>query len=198
MISLHEGRGPGGRKPARTRVLALRLTVAAIQPRIWRRLLVRDTMWLSRLHEAIQVLFGWYDYQTHLFFLGDKRYGNPMDHGSVVIEDDRDVTLADVHLAEQGRGAYDYLFAEGWHVDIRLEKAAAAEKGATYPRCVAGERAGPPEDCGGLQAYKDMLYCLKHPETDLGGEWREWLGPAYDPEKCDLAAINKALKRLAK
>jgi len=198
MISLHEGRGPGGRKPARTRVLALRLTVAAIQPRIWRRLLVRDTMWLSRLHEAIQVLFGWYDYQTHLFFLGDKRYGNPMEQGNVVIEDDRDVTLADVRLAEQGRGAYDYLFAEGWHVDIRLEKAAAAEKGATYPRCVAGERAGPPEDCGGLQAYKDMLYCLKHPETDLGGEWREWLGPAYDPEKCDLAVINKALKRLAK
>ncbi|HUJ42663.1 MAG TPA: plasmid pRiA4b ORF-3 family protein [Opitutaceae bacterium] len=198
MISLHEGRGPGGKKPPRAKVLVLRLTVAAIQPRIWRRLLVRETMWLSRLHEAVQVLFGWYDYQTHLFFLGDKRYGNPMEQGSVVIEDDRDVTLADVRLAEQGRGAYDYLFADGWHVDIRLEKTAAAEKGATYPRCVAGERAGPPEDCGGIEAYKDLLYCLKHPETDLGREWREWLGPAYDPEKCDLTAINKALRRLAK
>ena len=198
MISLHEGRGPGVKKTPRGKVYALRLTVASIQPRIWRRLLVRETMWLSRLHETIQVLFGWYDYQSHVFFVGEKRYGNPMDHDSVVIEDDRDVTLADVRLSEHDRAAYDYLFAEGWHVDIRVEKTTAAEKGAIYPRCVAGERAGPPEDCGGIEAYKDMLYCLKHPETDLGREWREWLEPGHDPEKCDLSAINKALKRLSK
>ena len=198
MISLHEGRGSGVKKPPRGKVYALRLTVASLQPRIWRRLLVRETMWLSRLHEAIQVLFGWYDYQSHVFFVGAKRYGNPMDHDGVVIEDDRDATLADVRLTEHERAAYDYLFAEGWHVDIRLEKTTAAEKGAVYPRCVAGERAGPPEDCGGLEAYKDMLYCLKHPETDLGREWREWVDPGYDPEKCDLGAINKALKRLTK
>ena len=198
MISLHEGRGPGVKKTPRGKVYALRLTVASLQPRIWRRLLVRETMWLSRLHEAIQVLFGWYDYQSHVFFMGEKRYGNPMDHDGVAIEDDRDVTLADVRLSEHDRTAYDYLFAEGWHVDIRVEKTIAAEKGVAYPRCVAGERAGPPEDCGGIEAYKDMLYCLKHPETDLGREWREWLGPAYDPEKCDPGAINKALKRLTK
>jgi hypothetical protein len=198
MISLHEGRGPGVKKTPRGKVYALRLTVAAIQPRVWRRLLVRETMWLSRLHEAIQVLFGWYDYQTHVFFLDDKRYGNPMNHDDVVIEDDRDVTLADVRFPEYDRLAYDYLFAEGWHVDIRVEKAVTAGKGAVYPKCVAGDRAGPPEDCGGIVAYKDMLYCLKHPQTDLGREWREWLGPGYDPEKCDLGAINRALKRLTK
>jgi len=112
MISLHEGRGSGVKKPPRGKVYALRLTVASLQPRIWRRLLVRETMWLSRLHEAIQVLFGWYDYQSHVFFVGEKRYGNPMDHDGVVIEDDRDATLADVRLTEHERAAYDYLFAE--------------------------------------------------------------------------------------
>ena len=86
MISLHEGRGSGVKKPPRGKVYALRLTVASLQPRIWRRLLVRETMWLSRLHEAIQVLFGWYDYQSHVFFVGEKRYGNPMDHDGVVAE----------------------------------------------------------------------------------------------------------------
>jgi hypothetical protein len=198
MISLHEGRGSVTKKARAGKVYSLRLAVAAIQPRIWRRLLVRETMWLSRLHEVIQVLFGWYDYQTHVFFLGDKRYGNPMNHDGVVIGDDRDVTLADVRFPEHDRLAYDYLFTEGWHVDIRVEKTVTAEKGAIYPKCVAGDRAGPPEDCGGIEAYKDMLYCLKHPETDLGREWREWLGPGYDPEKCDLGAINRTLKRLTK
>ena len=96
------------------------------------------------------------------------------------------------------RLAYDYLFAEGWHIDIRVEKIVRAEKKGVYPVCVAGERAGPPEDCGGLAGYKDMICCLKHPETDLGREWREWLGAGYDPEKFDLDVINKALKRLAK
>jgi len=78
MISLHEGRGPGARKRAGRRVYTLRLTVAGIQPRIWRRLQVRETMWLNRLHEAAQVLFGWYDYQTHMFSIGERRYGNPV------------------------------------------------------------------------------------------------------------------------
>lgn len=198
MISLHEGRGPGKRKTAGSRALVLRLAVAGLQPRIWRRLQVRQSMWLSRLHDAIQVLFGWYDYQTHLFTVGARRYGNPLNQSGVVIEDDRDVTLADLPLREAGRLTYDYLFAEGWQVEIRVERSVPAPKRAVYPRCVAGGRAGPPEDCGGPDAYRDMVFCLKHPETDLGREWREWLGPGYDPEACDLAAINRALKRLPK
>ena len=61
-----------------------------------------------------------------------------------------------------------------------------------------GERAGPPEDCGGLEAFHDMLACIKEPHTELGREWLEWLGPDYDPEACDLEKINKALKKLGK
>ncbi len=198
MISLHEGRGPGSRRATGRRVLTLRLAVATIQPRIWRRLLVREAMWLSRLHEAIQIAFTWYDYQTHLFTMGERRLGNPVDHDGVVVEDDRDVTLADLALREHAHFTYDYLFGEGWHVDVRVEKAVRAGKGGYYPRCVAGERAGPPEECGGTDAYKDMLYCLRHPETDLGREWREWLGPVYDPERFDPAAVNRELKRLGR
>ena len=152
----------------------------------------------SDLHEAVQISFGWYDYQTHVFSIGDKRYGNPVNREGAVIDDDRDVSLAGVRFTEHERLAYDYLFAGGWHVDIRVEKIVRAGKGGVYPTCVAGERAGPPEDCGGLEGYQDMVCCLKHPETDLGREWREWLGDGYDSEKCDLDGINKELKRLAK
>ena len=72
------------------------------------------------------------------------------------------------------------------------------EKGVAFPVCLAGERAGPPEDCGGLEAFQDMLACIKEPHTDLGREWLEWLGPDYHPEVCDLTTINKALKKLGK
>jgi hypothetical protein len=197
MISLHEGRGSGVKKPV-PRVLCLRLVIAGTQPKVWRRLLVRETMWLSRLHDSIQIAFDWFDYQTHAFALDDLRFGNPVKRDDLIVEDDRDVTLADLNLAHRDRMAYDYQIGEGWHVDIRVEKSAAPGKGVHYPICVAGERAGPPEDCGGIEAFHDMLACLKEPESDLGREWLGWLGPDYDPAVCDLDKVNQALRKLGK
>ncbi len=197
MISLHEGRGSGAKRPV-ARVLCLRLVIAGTQPKVWRRLLVRETMWLSRLHDSIQIAFDWFDYQTHAFALDDLRFGNPVKRDDLIVEDDRDVTLADLNLAHRDRMTYDYQIGEGWHVDIRVEKSAAPGKGVHYPICVAGERAGPPEDCGGLEAFHDMLACLKEPESDLGREWLAWLGPDYDPGVCDLDKVNQALRKLGK
>jgi hypothetical protein len=197
MISLQEGRA-AGRKRAEARVLCLRLAVAGTQPRVWRRLLVRETTWLSRLHDSIQVAFDWFDYQAHVFALDDLKFGNPVKRDNLVIEDDRDVTLADLNLAHRDRMTYDYQFGDGWRVDIRVEKTAAAGKGVRYPACIAGERAGPPEDCGGIEAFHDMLACLKDPASELGKEWIGWLGPEYDPAVCDLDKVNQALRKLGK
>jgi hypothetical protein len=197
MISLLEGKGSGAKKPAE-KVFALRMTVVGCSPRIWRRLIVRETMWLSRLHDAIQVSFEWFDYQTHVFTLDEQRFGNPSRKEEQIVEDDRDVSLADLDLGARDKMMYLYQFGEGWEVEIRVEKTLSVEKGVHYPFCAGGERAGPPEDCGGLDAFHDMLACIKEPNTDLGREWLEWLGPVYDPEVCDAAKINKALKKLGK
>lgn len=197
MISLHEGQGSGKRK-APEKVLVLRLEVVGTRPCVWRRLVVRETMWLSRLHDTIQIAFDWFDYQTHAFAFDDLRFGNPLKRQEMTIEDDRDVTLADLDIERRERFTYGYHFAEGWQVEIRIEQVGVVQKGTVYPQCVAGERAGPPEDCGGLDAFHDMLACLKEPETDLGREWREWLGSDYDPDVCDLNKIQKALRKLGK
>jgi hypothetical protein len=197
MISLHEGKGSKVKKPAE-RVFTLRLTVVRCQPRIWRQLQVRESMWLSRLHDSIQVAFDWFDYQTHAFNLDDLRFGNPLKREELTIEDDRDVTLADLNLEQRERFTYGYHFGEGWQIDIKVEKIAPLEKKGIYPLCTGGERAGPPEDCGGIDAFHDMLACIKEPNTELGREWLEWLGPDYDPEACDLKKINEGLRKLGK
>lgn len=197
MISLLEGQGAAKRK-APEKVFGLRLDVVGTTPRIWRRLLVRESMWLSRLHDTIQIAFDWFDYQTHAFNLDDLRFGNPLKREEMTIEDDRDVTLTDLDLENRTRFTYGYHFGEGWQVEIKVEKTLGVQKGQAYPHCLGGERAGPPEDCGGLEAFHDMLACLKEPDTDLGREWREWLGADYDPDACDAAKINKALRRLGK
>ena len=197
MIGLHEGRS-STQKKALERVFTLRLSIVGTSPSVWRRLVVRESMWLSRLHDSIQVIFDWFDYQTHAFNLDDLRFGNPLKREGLSIEDDRDVTLADLDLEHRERFTYGYHFGEGWQVEIKVEKSGKIAKGVTYPTCTAGEHAGPPEDCGGLEAYHDMLACIKEPHTDLGREWLEWLGPDYDPDVCDLEKINKSLKKLGK
>jgi hypothetical protein len=197
MISLQEGQGSAPKK-APERVFTLRLSVVGTTPQVWRRLIVRESMWLSRLHDSIQVLFDWFDYQTHAFNLDDLRFVNPLKRESLSIEDDRDVTLADLDLEHRERFTYGYHFGEGWQVEIRVEKTSTIEKGFQYPNCLAGERAGPPEDCGGLEAFHDMLACIKEPDTELGREWLEWLGPDYDPDGCVIEKINKSLKKLSK
>ncbi|HEX2852942.1 MAG TPA: plasmid pRiA4b ORF-3 family protein [Opitutaceae bacterium] len=197
MISLHEGKGSSVKK-APERGFTLRLAVVGCQPRCWRQLVVRESMWLSRLHDSIQVAFDWFDYQTHVFNFDDLRFGNPVKRDGLTIEDDRDITLADLDLEHRHRFTYHYHFGESWQLDIKVEKVTALEKRTAYPLCIAGERAGPPEDCGGLEAFHDMLACIKEPESDLGREWREWLGPDYDPAVCDVEKINKALKKLGK
>jgi hypothetical protein len=197
VISLLEGKGSKAKKRA-DRVFQLHLQVASLRPPVWRRLLVRESMWLSRLHDSVQVLFEWFDYQTHEFAFGDLKFGNPAKRDPIVIEDDRDATLADLDLDHHGSFTYRYHFDEGWQVDLAVEKHLAPKKGVRYPVCVAGGRAGPPEDCGGPDAYHDMLACLLEPASDLGREWREWLGPDYEPEAFDIDKINRALRKLGK
>lgn len=195
MIGLHEGQGSRAKK-ARERVFTLRLSVAGTTPAIWRRLIVRESMWLSGLHDAIQVAFEWFDYQTHFFQFDDLRFGNPVRRDDLVVEDDRDVTLGDVELDQRERFRYEYRFGEGWLVEVQVEKIGEVEKGVRYPVCTGGERAGPPEDCGGLEAFHDMLTSLAEGDTDLGREWREWVGADYDPAVCDVEKINAALRKL--
>jgi hypothetical protein len=198
MIGLQDGAGALAKKKKAERVFPLHLTVLGTEPRVWRVLLVRESMWLSRLHDSIQVAFDWFDYQTHVFNFEDLRFGNPLKRQEVLIEDDRDISLADLDLENRASFTYGYNFSEGWVVDIRVDKPVQMEKGLRYPHCLSGERAGPPEDCGGIEAFHDMLACLREPETDLGREWREWIGPDYNPEACDVVKINAALRRLTK
>lgn len=73
-----------------------------------------------------------------------------------------------------------------------------AEPGVKYPRAVAGRRAGPPEDCGGIWGYQELCEILANPEHEEHASMVEWLGldsaTDFDPAAVDLDAVNEALK----
>ena len=62
--------------------------------------------------------------------------------------------------------------------------------------CLAGGVACPPEDCGGIGGYAALLGMLGQGQGEADEEAPAWLGGPCDPEACDLAAVNRALRRL--
>ena len=121
-------------------VYQLRVVLRGISPLIWRRLLVRSDTTLARLHDILQVAFGWDDVHLHRF----KVRGRELD-----AVDGPQVRLSDFGLRPTERFVYDYDFCDLWRHDVRVEQILDVEPGRTYPVCTGGRRAGPPEDCGG-------------------------------------------------
>lgn len=85
--------------------------------------------------------------------------------------------------------------------DIVVEQVAAANATATYPRCLCGRRAAPPDDCGGIGAYEELLEALADPGDPDHAERLEWLDDRlpmeWDPASFDRAAIDAALLAVA-
>ena len=85
---------------------------------------------------------------------------------------------------------YEYDFGDGWEHEILLEGILLREPKTKYPRCIDGERACPPEDCGGPWGYENMLKILADPEHEEHEQTVTWLGGSYDPARFDLKKIR--------
>jgi hypothetical protein len=102
-----------------------------------------------------------------------------------------EVPLATYFTTPGVRAAYAYDFGDGWEHEILLEGILMADTSVKYPVCVAGERACPPEDCGGIYGYEDMLEVLASPKTSEYKDMTAWLkGHAknyfpYKPDRFD-------------
>jgi len=105
-------------------------------------------------------------------------------------EDETRVRLELVAPTEKGKFRYDYDFGDGWHHDVLVEKITPMDPSATYPRCFAGKRSCPPEDCGGPWGYADLLRAVADPSHERHAELKGWLGDDFDPERFDVDAVN--------
>jgi Plasmid pRiA4b ORF-3-like protein len=178
-------RGWAGRREYR-----LLVELADIEPRIWRRLLVADTTPLPLLHRILQVAFSWKDRHLHEFKVGTVYFGVPDDDDPPPHIDEKHVRLYQLVHEPGERLTYLYDFGDSWEHDLVLEDMRAEESPVT-PICLDGERAAPPEDCGGIPGYKQLIEALRdprYPDPTRAG--------TYDPEGVDLELINRRLARL--
>jgi hypothetical protein len=178
-------------------VYQLKITLRHIKPPIWRRLLVKSCT-LGQLHDLIQVSMGWDDYHLHEFEIGNERYGNPLQWqdgfgGEMEVGNEDKVKIQQLAARGVKKLTYVYDMGDTWEHVIAIEKALPVEAGGHYPRCIAGKRACPPEDCGGPWGYGDFLDAIQDPEHERHEELLEWIGGEFDPEAFDIETVNKKL-----
>ena len=178
-----------------------------VAPPVWRRIQIADTATFWELHVAIQNAMGWEGYHLHCFeFLEKgKRVGIHIGIPDEEIGDWGDeffcgwrVKLSDWFKKEGDKCRYDYDFGDGWEHVVFLEKISPRDKGTKYPRCIAGKRACPPEDCGEPWGYAELLKIIKDSRHLGYKDMMEWLGAPFDPEAfdCNDVYFDNAQKRL--
>lgn len=163
---------------------------AAYQTAIWRRLVVSADATLTQLHNVLQIAMGWENSHLHEFRVDSQRQArlstSPLRSN---------MRVGEVLTEIGGSLTYMYDFGDGWEHKIVVEKHLPEASHADYPVCLEGQLACPPEDCGGVPGYYDLLDVLKHPDDEQYEEMREWIGDDFDPQAFSADAVNRQLTR---
>ena len=178
------------------KIYQLKITLRDSKPPIWRRVLVEDSINLYKLHEIIQVAMGWTDSHLHQFIIDEEYYTMPDPYAMRPLKDARRFRLKQVAPVENFKFVYEYDFGDSWEHQILVEKISQLDPGTSYPVCIKGKRACPPEDVGGVWGYEDFLEAMGDSDHPRHQVLLEWWGESFDPEAFDLEEINLALKHM--
>ncbi len=177
----------------------LKITLEGAKPPIWRRILVPSNISLGELHQIVQASMGWFDCHLHQFTFNNTNYGIPDDDMGIMgmqIQDENKYRLDQLLKSEKQWMRYEYDFGDGWLHRIDLEKITPYEKDQPLPYCTKGKRACPPEDCGGIWGYQELIEILKNPKHEQHEEMIEWVGENLDPEAFDTESVNAILAEM--
>jgi hypothetical protein len=175
-----------------------KISLLNIEPVIWRRIQVPSSYTFWDLHVAIQDAMGWLDYHMHSFILypyNDSKkieIGEPDECNKDVILD-WEVPLEN-YFHEGEKIIYRYDYGDDWYHEAIFEGSQQIISLKDYPKCIAGERACPPEDCGGVSGYNKMLRKLKLGKGKEFEEYKHWLknhGINYFPYKANEFSPEK-------
>ena len=174
-------------------IYQLKILLKDTKPPIWRRVLVPASIELEALHDVIQAAFGWGNSHLYQFLAGRVFYQPGGEDEGMRGGDSIGVPLLNLLCKEKDKMTYEYDFGDSWEHQVLLEKVLPADPEQVLPVCIKGKRAGPPDDCGGIPGYFQLLETLSGPEGEEKERLLEWLGGPFDPEAFDLSEINARL-----
>jgi hypothetical protein len=184
---------------ARQQILHFKIQLRDIKPAIWRRIEVPASYTFWDLHVAIQDAMGWLDSHLHAFRIRPPRMRaevtigipdpEPFEGAPDFLPGWR-IPVTQYFTDIGHRAQYEYDFGDGWEHDLVLEQVSTRLAKTKYPRCVAGARACPPEDCGGPGGYAQLLETIANPADPEHESMLEWLGGPFEAEAFDPRDIR--------
>lgn len=188
-------------------MLTIKVTLADIEPAVWRRFTINSDATLPELHDVIQDVMGWEDRHLHMFFVGDDPYRTSRryemksaleewDDGAGTLEDG--VRVDEVLGAVGDRLGYEYDFGDGWTHHLVVEEISPV---AGTAACLDGNRACPPEDCGGTSGYDELLKVLADTDHPDHNHMKQWAGSLEErfavADANNRIALRRAVTELA-
>ena len=183
-------------------IYQFKITLEDVEPKIWRKIQVSEKYSFWDLHVAIQGAMGWTDSHLHEFDIINPKKNEEVHIG---IPDEEDFMMDDLPIVVAGWEEficdyfsekkhsccfYKYDFGDSWNHEVKLEKILPATPDCKYPICIAGERACPPEDCGGIGGYENFLGIINDPQHEEHESMLEWVGGSFDPEKFNPQKVH--------
>lgn len=195
--------------PEEPRLLTFTIELRGSRPRIWRRLSLPGDLTLDAVHTLFQAAMGWSDSHLHRFQPGTGQvYSDPY----FVTEFDEDegddgtreegVRLDQLLRAPGDRMTYLYDFGDDWEHRVTLESSGPLTAENRQPTCLAGAKACPPEDVGGVHGHHEVARWLRAgapvnsvPEPFEDAEHAHgWLPDGYDPDAFDIDETTDAMR----
>jgi hypothetical protein len=139
---------------------------------------------------------GWKGGHLHEFTMPNSRgllvhigSSEEIPHVDYKLLDQSKAKLGDYFSLANKKADYTYDFGDDWEHEIVLEKVLDVADGVKYPVCIAGKRACPPENCGGVWGYYNLVEILSDPQHEEYKSMLEWCGE-FDAEAFDITEFS--------
>lgn len=150
------------------------------------------------MHHIIQAVMGWKNYHLYEFSINNLLFADIrlVDEEFGDFTDVKMVLLEDLFSKTGTKASYLYDFGDGWKHQLELIEISNEPHNELLPAFISGQNACPPEDCGGVYRYLEIIEILGDPSHEEYESIKEWLGPKFNPVKLNSHLITKELGNL--
>ena len=163
-------------------IFRLLVSLDGSDPAITRTLLVSKHTAQPRLHHILQATMGWRGTEQFQFY----------PPSELDLSSSADTELGEMFSKVGDHCGYEF---DHWYHDIELLATERPEGRRHYPVCIAGQRACPPEDAGGVAQYNASVAVLQQPEHPDYEEMAGWLTQDFHPAAFNIEQANLRLGR---
>jgi hypothetical protein len=152
---------------------------------VWRRVTAPEFFTFEDLHHIIQIVLNWNGSLPYRFSVEK----SPDGITGIGVQDDHTKLK---ELCASGISEFLYEYGLYWNVKVILMPRYEGGEDETV-RCVAGERAAPPEEIEGPLRFRRLLMALERGGEQERKEARRELGHDFNPGSFDLESCNRSL-----